>query len=1022
MHRRLASDDGSARFQRRSSPDVERQQPQQQATNSAVFRGVLAQPHVQPHMHPGTMVSWSGSSEPSLPSAAGLVETRFPPYAGGNAKISGPMLGGGGMFSFSNEGRRDTHTGLRTVSLRAAAAEQERQREARRRERVSMQLGLPVTETPPQRGGAEGAYGVRRKPLVPAPSDRERERQYVGVDPRTSAFTYLTEDDDATTQYTWAPGGLAPADQADQRVLFVTRIEYDDPVLVSSLVSPSPGAANPTQAHATGRYTVTATSKGILRRSPLPEAPEDESPTLPAEMTPVIARKRPAIPDRDSNPRAIFPSERSPRKHNRSRSGSSRKSTRSQQEEEAVPPLPAPARKQKQKQAPAPLIIADVAKSSSGGHGPPRSAVAGAMPLPITPALPTPYETAKAWVESMAPVIKNSGPVLVDISSRKSALLRSTSEKSQKTQPEPEAIAAMPSRRPSARRRSSATLAGVGLGLGIGIGVVDVSREQEHEHEHEHKHQRTESIIIELRNSMSFDSDVEEEGSGAESSPPSLTTAASSSSSPQGPRRRRFPSPASAILRDYDYDFTFSGSPPSPSSPSSAGSAGSGSIIFTNLEAGIELSDLQQAVEQQQQQAHGFLSSSEPESQRRQRQFRLGDTIPAFSTTFRGGSQRRKPAPAPLGTVPLRPLFARFPRPPTFQQSQQAPAPAPAPNNNNRGSVLLRQLEQETSAQENEWQGLRRTLVLRDSLVSASASTAGMERATARTSDTTDTTTAVTSAGGWQTHLARAQAQAQLAGLADAPVLARMVEEAQRGEEGAHMLEPLGLGNDSAEQADATPLQPMVYFNSAEDADATPLQPTVYFNPTLELGDDDDEEDEDDDYGDDEEDEDEDKDEVHVADMDLAMDMMGWELISSVPRAAPASLWVALVGLPHIASTTTTHLWSARSSSNVRSSSGHKTDGAAVPAALTLRPRKRFDRAPSSASLQSSRLWAKATATSRIDDVTGKGLWKGQNGRTTPTPTQKSSLRKRDSTGKKRRVTWVEDVVTGLLAYTQDLE
>jgi len=884
MHHYLASN-ASAPFHRRS-PDVERQLQ----TNSTLFRNVIGQPIMQP----GTMASWSGGAEPSLPPAPpppGLVETLFPPHAGGSSKISGPMLGGAMLFSSSNEGRRDS--GLRTVSLRAAAAEQERQREERKRGRVSMQLGQSSIETP---GSFSREYSVRRKPVTPGPREREREQQY--VDPRTSAFTYSTEDDEVATQYTYPQGGLAPA---DQRVLFVNSIEYDNPSLVQSIVTHTP--TNPEKAHTTGRYTVTATT-GILRRSPLYEASEDESPTLPVDMTPVIARKRPAIPDRNSNPRAIFPSGRSPRQHDRNRSVSSRKSTRSQ--EEGVPPLPAPPQpvmKKKQKQAPPPVIITALNKSASG---PPRSAVNGPMSLqlPVTPALPTPYETAKAWVESMAPVIKNSGPVLVDISaSRESTLKRSTSDKSKNQSSPIPAIPVMPAHRPMTARKSSTTLAW------LGTDVVDTQQEEHH---------LTESVMIELQNTSDPEAD---EGEG---SAPSLTTAASSRSSPKGPRQRgSFPSPPSVEPGDHDSDFP-ADTAPSPSSP------GSGSIIFSDMEDGTELLDMHQYTQQQQ----NFLKLPQ--------NFRFGDPIPAFSSTFRG--QRRKQPPAPLGVVPLR---TRFPRPPTLLQP---PARQQAPNN--RDSLLLMQLEQEASVQENQWRDMRRTLVIRDSFVSGGSARVSRAMASATT-------------GGWQKQLA----EAQLAYMSEAPILAQLVEELNR-----EKIEPLELGEElRSEEEEVGPLT--FVEESAEEVEATPLQPTVYFSHTLSLVDDSEDED----------------DVVHTSDMD----MMEWEMISATPRAPHPSLWCAPVILPHIPSAS--YLWS----------SGYRSDSAAQPAALTLRPRKRYDRGLSS--LESSRLWAKASP-SRIDGATG--LWKDRKAWR-----PKSSLRKRDNTMKKHRVTWVEEVVTGLLLY-----
>ena len=844
-----------------------------------------------------------------MPAQPALVETLLPPHAGGISKISGPMLDGGRLFSSSNEGRRDVS--LRTVSLRAAAADQERQREERGRERVSMQLGQPSRKS---HGSFHGERGgphseVRRKPVSAGPSEREREReqeqQY--VDPRTSAFTYSTEDDDVTTQYAYSQGGLAPA---DQRVLFVNSIEYDNPSLVQSLVSRTP--TNPEKAHTTGRYTVTATA-GILRRSPLYEASEDESPTLPAEMTPVIARKRPEIPSRESNPRAIFPSEESPRRHDRSRSVSSRRSTRSPEEAPLVPVPPPAARKQKQ--APPPIIIAKLEKST---RGPPRSAVNGAIPMPpsFTPALPTPYETAKAWVESMAPVIKNSAPVLVDINAGgKSASMRGSLEKPQEKE-EPEPIPAMSPRRPSTRRRSSATLAGPDIEVGDKGTSQGIERRQ------------AESITIELRNEMPFDSDAEGEGSA-----PSLTTADSSRSSPQGLHQRTPPpSPPPVTLGDYDFAFSASAGATSPCSADD-----SGSIIFSDMEDGIEPSDMMHRPRQQQTQ--DFL-------EQQAKHFRFGDPIPTFSSTFRG--QRRKEPPAPLGVVPPR---ARIPRPPTYLQP-------PAPNN--RDSAIIRELEQEASAQENQWRGMRQTLTVRDSFVGGSS----VRVSRAPSSATTDTT-AITSAGGWQKQLA----EAQMAYLSEAPILAQLVQDVEREE--------------------TAPLDLVEEFG--EEVDATPLQPTVYFNPTLEL---DDASDGDDDYEDDEDGED-DEDDGHD------IDAMEWEMVSAAPRAAPPSLWAAAVVLPHIPSAP--NLWSTKHS-------GRKGDAVALPAALTLRPRKRYDLAPPS-SVQSLRLWTKAkTPPSRIEE--GTGLWKDQKAWR-----PKSSLRKRDSAVKKQRVTWVEEVVTGLLSF-----
>jgi hypothetical protein len=917
----------------------------QSQSNSGLFRNVIGQPIV----HPGTMVAWAseGSIPPSRPSSS-MVETRFPSQAGGKASISGPMLSGGVMAAGSGGGSR------RKNSSFSSASAQENRRTTRvpsvseTPRTISSFAGLPTPTFAPGHQRYNSQSSMRRKPMIPArmstvqntrglpegtlqqqypiPPSPPQPQQHTGY--RMSSNTYYTEDDDATTRYTVFSNGfsLAPAprnipaseDIGNQRVLLVHSIEYDNPALVQSLVT---GGLDEKAAYTTGRFT--PPTNGVMRRSPSAatlavhrEEDLNESPILPGSsnggLTPVLTRKHP-VPNRSS--RVLFPSD-SP-SHSRNHSTSSKKSSRSSRSilstrisppppppDQPLPPPPPPQEKTR-KPAPAPIKIMN---SGGGGMlGIPMSAVNN----PTIPVPPTPYETAKAWIASMAPVRKNSGPVLVNIHSRKASSARTASISTLDQE-----VAAPPTVPPLVITRKPS--------------VSTVSKTE------------AESIVIQLRKSL----DDENE------SAPSLTT-----SSPQR-RQSGFALPRGNGEEDDDDVFN------TLSSYSSSSAGFSDSVIISDFEDSIELENLH--VRQQQLPQH----------------FKLGDKIPTFYSSRpanQGYGGRRKPPPVPLGMVPLRQRFMRPPPPPPPPRRQSSRASIipesviieAAPNTAEKQlrarltllatkqeqqeqrrsdiGVLLQQLEAEASQQETQWKGMRQTLVLRDSMISPGSdftdltelesrrqstrrsSLARLQLALERrmsvalTTATTDTT--VTSVGGWQKQLA----EAQIAYIQQAPMLNRRAE----------MLEK--------------------ELQELEEELIEPLQPTVYVNPTLEIS----------------------PTAIGASDEDEAEIFLSLGLFPAPPT--PARLWSPPTFVPPAHSS---HLWSGFA----------QCSAAALPAAISVRPKKRFD--PNPLALSTSRLWSKSR---ELRVLPHEGLWRD--------PTRpKSIIRRRSSAAsKKHRVTFVED-------------
>jgi hypothetical protein len=547
---------------------------------------------------------------------------------------------------------------------------------------------------------------------------------------------------------------------------------------------------------------------------------------------------------------------------------------------------------------------------NSGGGGMlgiPMSAVNN----PTIPVPPTPYETAKAWIASMAPVRKNSGPVLVNIHSRKASSARTASISTLEQQ-----VAAPPTVPPLVITRKPS--------------VSTVSNTE------------AESIVIQLRKSL----DDENE------SAPSLTI-----SSPQR-RQSGFALPRGNGEEDDDDVFN------TPSSyTSTSSSAGfSDSVIISDFEDAIELENLH--VRQQQLPQH----------------FKLGDKIPTFYSSRpanQGYGGRRKPPPVPLGMVPLRQRFMRPPPPPPPRRQSSRASIIPesviieaAPNTAEKQlrarltllatkqeqqeqrrsdiGVLLQQLEAEASQQETQWKGMRQTLVLRDSMISPGSdftdltelesrrhstrrsSLARLQLALERRMSvalTTATTDTVTSVGGWQKQLA----EAQIAYIQQAPMLNRRAE----------MLEK--------------------ELQELEEELIEPLQPTVYVNPTLEIS----------------------PTAIGASDEDEAEMFLSLSLFPAPPT--PARLWSLPTFVPPAHSS---HLWSGFA----------QCSAAALPAAISVRPKKRFD--PNPLALSTSRLWSKSR---ELRVLPHEGLWRD--------PTRpKSIIRRRSSAAsKKHRVTFVED-------------
>jgi hypothetical protein len=257
---------------------------------------------------------------------------------------------------------------------------------------------------------------------------------------------------------------------------------------------------------------------------------------------------------------------------------------------------------------------------------------------------------------------------------------------------------------------------------------------------------------------------------------------------------------------------------------------------------------------------------------------------------------------------------------------------------------------------------MRQTLVLRDSMISPGSGLAslesrrlstrrsslarlqlGLERrlSMALTTATTDTTT-LGSAGGWQKQLA----EAQLAYIQQAPQLSQRVEMLQKME--------LRVEGEEKEMEIVEPLQPRVYVN-----------PTLELSPSTTLFSASDDEEE-------------------VAEAEVLFGLGLFPVPSS-----PARLWSP----PAVVSTThTSHLWNGTALYDIT----------AVPAALSVRPKKRFDILP--LTLYTSRLWTKH----RLRVTEHEGLWHDPKAWR-----PKSIIRRRSSSAKKQRVTFMEEVITG---------
>lgn len=963
-------------------------------TNSSVFRGILG----APIMHPGTMASWASeaSSAPRPPlSQNQLVETRLPSHAGGRPNISGPMLSGGILHAQGSGRGRD----MRTVSLQMAAGQErarvdavfEREEESRRQE---LGGGSEVFETPRTIASFAGLptsivdsrYSqstLPRNPVLPrvsavanlrgeyqdivAPQNEipQDEVPQNGVQ-RGYRNTYSTEDDDMT-RYTYSQTGftLTPAprsmpqrsmvEDGGQRVLFMNGIEYDNPALVHSLVSGQDEIAR-----STGRYT--PRSIGVLRRSPSAPAgppPQREIPELPnscsgsgsGRLAPILSRKRPTKM-RDSS-RALFPLGQpefpSPPRGKGARTAITTVTAPPPQPDQ---PLPTSPLEKVRKSVPPPILVLPPRHSSLG---PPRSAVENAI-TPTTPAPPTPYETAKAWIASVAPVAKNEGPVLVDIPNRRSG---------------PENMAVSPIDSPDAPRDS------------VAIDNVEIPTEPTTVSEETRRlslvpmnsphhpsissvlAENPEEIVVDFHKGMSFlNSPPVEENEGEEESAPSLTTAASSHSSPRARRRRSFPSPT-AFSVDLEHDNNFPISPvytdaSESQSPSSAGF--SESVIISDLEDAMELEEMH--LRHQRLVPH---------------RFKLGDKIP----TFYG---RRKQLPAPLGTVPPkgRPIsqvhqkrISSIMEPPlssavriqtrlTMLTSKQQVLAA-VPSDPSRDS-LIQQLEFEVSQQETQWMGMRQTLCLEDPLspfdsldskqlsqrrTSVAKLQIGLERrlSIALTSATTDTT-ATGSVGGWQKQLADAQIEylQQVPQLSKSVEMLRLVESESESELGSEI-------DDEFEMEIIEPLPSTVYVN-----------PTIVLSPVLASP-------------------------KSEGETDMYDEIMPLDVCSQ-PKAG---LWRAPpVVLPEINAGTC--LWD-----NAQLYTTSCRSCALPPAAIAVRPQKRFDVAPMQ--LETRRTWQKPRAPVVREQT---GLWRDPNFR----PKSIISNHRRGSSAK-RRVAFVEEVVTG---------
>ncbi|KAI5791895.1 hypothetical protein EDC01DRAFT_101096 [Geopyxis carbonaria] len=938
--------------------------------------------------------------------------------------------------------------------------------------------GLPT----PDIGSSQ--LSIRRNPITAMPHisaiNPQHHRQASGLgiserDPvspqtqsgyRMSTNTFFTEDD--TTRYTQSHAGFAlgppplpvarsdPNSQrsvGDQRVLFLKDIEYDDPALVHSLMNQKPTIDT---ARSTGRYT--RSYRGVLRRSPparttdmklsAPRENSDESPVLPNGV-PVMQRMRSI--KRESS-RALFPSEsRTPeddRKALRKFSTVSQKMNLASPAPPPTEPLPEPpiprmpiehlpimetlplvleskatfpiAESFKVPNAEPPLIP-EKSENRLSIQSQNSSESSATDPGDVM------YETAKAWVASVAPIHQKAAvPMLVNVSlSRMGSLARRESSASvnnsrsrnssieeEKIMGNAEIITLGSSEEVTDRYRDSAIIRKSGITF-LASPVLEENEDEEQEAKIGGLVFRRKSYESMNLSDPGFDEVV------------SLSPDNGYSTNEEE--------------NDNDQGDYFSGS-------SQISIDDNDDVIISDFEDALEFERMHIAKRNLDSKFQDLMNGvSNFDALIMPRHFKLGDRIPNFYSARgnQGYGQKRKSPPVPLGMVPLRPIFTNSFTKGRQSQVQPSSTAINKPSNKSssaasttssesiqpgiqarltqlmgkhqrpepleelirrlpvekkqkaqedhrtsalsdgRGS-LIRQLESEVSQQETQWKGMRKSMrhdslnssvsSTLDTLASESTSTSerhsqrrsfiaklssGIDRrlSTVQTSATTATTATNTSrlsAVDWQ----RQSAEAKMVYLAEASQLTNRVREDLRLKSDVTMMGTFAGSNLS--------LSP---FPTPLAARAMEIDPCTISNVNLSQRA---------------------SPKIYTPSEEVELSVMGASTKAYKPQSKMWSAPLVEVEIPRLQ---VACLWKGGQRAVVPN---------AVPAAINVRSRKRFDK--EQPIVKSSQLWKKSREMPRSANTS---LWKNPKDFR-----PRSIMSHHRRTSSMKRVTFVEEVIT----------